>query len=277
MQSSRYLRHLLTAAVVLGIALHAYGREPHDSEEYQIEEYRIYEAALAALDPAADAGLRVAIYHRTLNGSCGKDAGNPVLVKGCTFLWVKPDKPSQVEQMLRKRWRKFSKSAWKDFLAKNRSSVALHEPIKTPWEHWLFGGEAPEVNFGEPPAKIRETAAAADGGNAPAEALRGEERNADRAIYVSRVGINSKRTDAILYVLVFSYDGSVAASGDYLRLRAKQPKGKLRDEDKREWYLAGRVNYFSGVKDSFASLAPAAGKARQHAVLSAELRPAAEK
>jgi len=270
MQSSRCLRHLLTAAVVLGIAVHAYGREPHDGAEYQIEEYRIYEAALAALDPAADASLRVAIYHRTLNGSCGKDAGNPVLVKGCTFLWVKPDKPAQVEQMLRKRWRKFSKSAWKDFLAKNRSSVALHEPIKTPWEHWLFGGDAPEVNFGEPPAKVRETGAAAGGGEAPAEALRGEERNADRAIYLSRVGINSKRTDAILYVLVFSYDGSVAASGDYLRLRAKQPKGKLGDGDKREWYLAGRVNYFTGVKDSFASLAPAPRKARQHAVLSAE-------
>jgi hypothetical protein len=269
MRSPRCLRRLLTAAVLLSIALPSYGREPREGKEFQIEEYRVYEAALAALDPAADASLRVAIYHRTLNGACGKDAGNPVLVKACTFLWIKPDTPADVEQMLRKRMRKFSKSAWKDFLAKNKSSVALHEPIKTPWKHQLFGGDIREVDFGESSAAVQKAEVAAEGGEPHAQSSPREGHFAERAVYLSRVGLDSKRTHAILYVLVFSYDGGVAVSGDYLHLRAKpRHKGKFRDGEKRQWYLAGRVHYFSGVKDSFASLAsPSAGAAPQGALL----------
>lgn len=251
MRSLRCLRHLLTAAVLLGIALHAYARQPENDTG---EEYRVYEAALAALDPAPDAGLHVAIYRRTLSGTCGKEGRNPVLAKGCTFLWIKPDTADDVEQLLRSRWHKFSKSAWKNFLMKNASSVVLHEPIRTPWKHRLFGEDV--------------------GGETLAKAVARPRLNADRVIYLSQVGFNSKRTDAILYVLVFSYDGGVAATGDYLRLR----RPKRRHGERGPWTLAGRVNYFSGAKDRFASLEPPPPvPPAQSALLSARLRQSMER
>ena len=246
MRFSRCLRYLLTAAVLIGIALHAYGSEADDGEEY-----RVYEAALAALDPAPNADLLVAIYDRTLDGTCGVQGNNPVLVKGCTFLWIKPDTSAEVEHLLRSRWRKFPKSAWKNFLVRNASSVALHEPIRTPWKHRLFGDNSRTTGGKEQSAAKTAVRPAAEGGNAFADAPAPVPPSADRVIYLSRVGFNSKRTDAILYVLVFSYDNGVAATGDYLRFRAESGEG-----ESRKWVLAGRVNYFSGVKDTLASLAP---------------------
>ena len=217
--------------LVLGCALHAFASQPAAGEEY-----RVYEAALAQLDSPPNPKLHVAIYDRTLNGNCDRPTENPVLAKGCTFLWIKPQTPDDVEQMLRLRWRHFPKAAWKTFVRQNASSEHLHEPLVTPWPHRLMGGEAP-----------RAAAASASGhaGKVDAELW----RRPDMAIFLSRVGFNRKQTEAILYVLVFSYVDGPAVSGDYLLFRAQQRAG-----EEKSWALAGRVNYFSGAKDSSATM-----------------------
>jgi hypothetical protein len=64
-------------------------------------------------------------------------------------------------------------------------------------------------------------------------------------IFLSRVGFNSKKTEALVYVLVFSYLDRTATTGDYLRFRAGPDK---------TWTLAGRVSYLSRDDDAFAEL-----------------------
>lgn len=220
---------LLPLLVVLGGALYA-ATAPQPGGE----EYRVYEAALAQLDSPAKPQLHVAIYHRTLSGNCDPHAQNPVLIKGCSLLWIKPQVPGDVRAMLRARWHHFSKGAWKSFVQRNQASVELHEPIATPWKHRLVGGAIPAVG----------DASAARPGKSDAAWQR-----PDMTIYLSRVGFNSKQTDAVVYVLVFSYLDGAAVSGDYLHFRA--PK---HDKGAKNWSLAGRFNYFSSGKHQVAAI-----------------------
>jgi hypothetical protein len=235
---------MAAAAVLLAGILHAATVDPPGGEEYQV-----YEAALAQLESQPNPELHVAIYERTLSGNCRSRADNPVLVKGCTFLWIKPQKPEDVEQMLRSHWRHFPKSAWKNFIQQNGTSVALREPIVTPWKHRLVSratasGEGRDVSTGS--------------GAAPEHAGQTADnaawRRPDMMVFLSRVGFNSKHTDAIVYVLVFSYQDQTAVTGDYLRFRREVHKGVPTN-----WSLAGRVNYFSSAKGSVASAEPTPG------------------
>jgi len=79
-------------------------------------------------------------------------------------------------------------------------------------------------------------------------------------IFLSRVGFNSKNTEAIVYVLAFSYLDRTATTGDYLRFRAGPDK---------TWTLAGRVSYLIRDDDAFARLQPEARSARSAVVLRA--------
>ena len=192
------------------------------------EEYRVYEAALSLIDSSPKADLHVAIYDRTLNGSCDGNSNNPVLAKGCTFLWVKPDTSDDVEAKLRARFHGLEKSTWKHFKASNAASITLHDPLSTPWKHRFMEASTP-----------------ADGSK--------EWDSPDMTIFLSRVGFNSKKTEAIVYVLVFSYLGRTATTGDYLRFRLGPDKA---------WTLAGRVSYLIRNDDAFASLQPGAKRVR---------------
>ena len=186
------------------------------------EEYRVYEAVLKLMDTIPKQDPHVAINDRTLTSKCAAEGDNPVLAKGCTFLWVKPDTDEDVERTLRRRFHGLRRSTWKNFKANNASSVTLHDPISAPWKHRITGSYT------------------------PAE-LSGEWAEPDMTIYLSRVGFDSKKTEAIVYVLVFSYVGRMAATGDYLRF--------LMGADK-QWTLAGRVSYLIQDSDLVASLSP---------------------
>jgi len=190
------------------------------------EEYRVYEAVLKLMDTIPKEDPHVAIYDRTLTSQCAAEGDNPVLAKGCTFLWVKPDTDADVERTLRRRFRGLHRSTWKNFKANNASSVTLHDPISAPWKHKITGAYKPaEVS--------------------------GEWASPDMTIYLSRVGFNSKndskKKEAIVYVLVFSYVGRMATTGDYLRF--------LLGADK-QWTLAGRVSYLVRDNDLVVSLLP---------------------
>jgi hypothetical protein len=217
------LHHVLATIFLCGIAC-----STHAQEQPANEEYRVYEAVLNLIDSIPKADPHVAIYDRTLNSKCDGAADNPVLANGCTFLWVSPDTAEDVEQILRTRWRGLEKSTWKHFKATNAASIMLHEPITTPWKHRLTGMKTPGDDLKE-------------------------WESPDMTIFLSRVGFNSKKTEAMVYVLVFSYVGRAATTGDYLRFRVGPDKA---------WSLAGRVNYLTREDDSFASLPPRAKSGR---------------
>jgi len=231
--------------LLLGGALQAFAGHPVNGEEY-----RVYEAALGQLAPDASPELHVAIYNRTLSGACNQKPADPVLVKGCSFLWIKPQGPEDVERLLHAHWRKFPKSAWKDFLMQNAASGDLHEPILTPWKHRLVG----ERILGDDNPGVLPGAA-----GARAEASGAAWQKPDMTVFLSRVGFDSKRSEAILYILVFSYVDQAAVTGDYLRFRREVRRGSGTS-----WSLAGRLNYFTGVKDSFAWRRPQHGNENGH-------------
>lgn len=220
------LRRLLAAIVLCGVGWSSPGGKAYAQVVVPTEEYRVYETALQLMDSIPKTDLHAVIYDRTLNGSCDGTSDIPVLANGCTFLWVNPDTAESVEKLLRTRMHGLSRSTWKTFKATNAASISLHDPLATPWKHRFTGKNS------QP-----------DGSK--------EWEAPDMTIFLSRVGFNAKKTEAIVYVLVFSYVGQAATSGDYLLFRSNQGTG----ESKR-WSLAGRVKYFSGTDDTFVRLHP---------------------
>jgi len=215
-QLHRALRMTLVVTFLFGMGLTA------RAEEQTNAEYRIYEAVLKLISSIPTADPHVVIYDRTLNGKCDAASNNPVFANGCTFLWVTPDTDQQVQQMLRRRFHGLDKSTWKNFKAANTTSITLHDPIATPWKHRIAGEDTPVE--------------ASQDWSSP-----------DMAIYFSRVGFNSKKNEALVYVLAFSYVGRQAATGDYLRFRSGPDHS---------WSFAGRVRYMIQDNDLFVDLQP---------------------
>jgi hypothetical protein len=177
------------------------------------DEYRVYEAVFDLMDHIPKKDPHVTIFNVTLNSKCGEDAYPSPLANGCTFLWMKPDTANSVKRLLREDWADMENSTWSDFEGENAASVNLHEPISTPWKHKLIGaGDEPSKDWESP----------------------------DLTIFISRVGFNQKKTEAVVYVLVFSYIDQVATAGDYFLLR-KDKAG--------HWETSGRVTYFSKGND----------------------------
>lgn len=89
----------------------------------------------------------------------------------------------------------------------------MKEPIATPWKHKLaFPEDEPSKDWDSP----------------------------DLTIFLSSVGFNQTKTEAVVYVLIFSYVDKVATTGDYFLFRI----GKTG-----HWEPSGRVTYLSKEKD----------------------------
>jgi hypothetical protein len=172
------------------------------------DEYRVYEVVFNLIDHIPKKDPHVSIFNVTLNSKCGEDAYPAPLANDCTFLWIKPDTADSVKRRLHEEWAGMENSTWSDFEGKNATSINLHEPISTPWKHKLIGPDyEPSKDWGSP----------------------------DLAIFLSRVGFNQKRTEAIVYVLMFSYMDQVATTGDYFLFRLDKTG---------HWETSGRVTYF---------------------------------
>lgn len=199
------------------------------------EEYRVYEAVLQQMDTIPKQDPHVEIFERTLTTKCALKDDTPIFAKGCSFFWVKPDTDEDVERTLRTRFHGLSHATWKNFKENNSASITLHDPIAAPWKHRFTG---PYTQPSAPQEGAPETTADPSTPTAPktpvAAEVSDEWASPDMTIYLSRVGFDNKKTEALVYVLVFSYGDKVATSGDYLRFR--------RGAD-RQWTLAGRVSY----------------------------------
>jgi hypothetical protein len=171
-------------------------------------EYAVYEAVFDLMDHIPKEDPHVTVFSVTLNSKCGEDASPIPLANGCTFLWVKPDTPDNVKELLRSEGAHVDNSTWSDFVKKNANSVRLHEPISTPWKHKLIApGDEPSKDWESP----------------------------DLTLFVSRVGFNEKRTQALVYVLLFSYMDRVSTAGDYFFFRLDKSG---------HWQVDGRMTYF---------------------------------
>lgn len=182
--------------------------------EPSADENGVYEAVLGLMDHFPIEDPHVTIFGVTLNSKCGEAADPLPLANGCTFLWIKPDTASTVKKILHEEWGDLENSTWSDFEAKNAASVRLKEPLATPWKHKLiFPEDQPSKEWDSP----------------------------NLTIFLSRVGFNQKKSEAVVYVLIFSYMDQVETAGDYFLFRI----GK-----NGHWEPNGRVTYFSKGKDS---------------------------
>lgn len=177
------------------------------------EQLKVYEAVLGLMDHIDKKDLHVTIFNQTLNSKCGAEAYPSPLANDCSFLWIKPDTADSVKELLRGEWTELESSTWSDFEGKNAVSVKLHEPISTPWPHMLAGSDEEGPKRWESP---------------------------DLAIFLSQVGFNQKKTEAVVYVLIFSYMDQVATTGDYFLFHLDRTG---------HWKPNGRVTYFSIEKD----------------------------
>ncbi|MGA8038193.1 MAG: hypothetical protein WA823_08730 [Candidatus Acidiferrales bacterium] len=204
--------------VIASILLAAVGKAsvlvpPQNQPDASPNEYKVFESVLGLMDHIPKADPRINIYDVTLNSKCGDDADPAPLANGCTFLWIKPDNAQGVNELLRQDWKDMDDSTWLDFVATNSASVGLHEPIATPWKHNLVGPRAESSKDADSP---------------------------DLTIFLSRVGFNPKKTEAIVYVLTISYMNQVKTAGDYFLFRTDKSGS---------WKVKGRVTYFSKDKD----------------------------
>ena len=204
--------HGLSVALVV-VALVSTPANGQNQRESSSDEYNVYEAVLGLMDRIPVEDPHVTIFGTTLNSRCGEDAGPIPLANGCSFFWLKPDTANSIKKLLHSEWAHFDNSTWSDFETKNTASVRLQEPIATPWKHKL-------VFPSDPPSK---------GWDSP-----------NLAVFLSRVGFNQKKTEAVVYVLTFSYMDQVETAGDYFLFRI----GKTG-----HWEPNGRVTYFSKDKD----------------------------
>ena len=220
------------------------------------EEYRVYEAVLKQMDTIPKQDPHVEIYERTLTTKCALKDETPIFAKGCSFFWVKPDTDDDVEHTLRVRFHGLSHATWKNFKENNAASITLHDPIAAPWKHKFTGPYNP------PNTPIEDAPEAAADPSTPTERMpetpppaevSDEWASPDMTIYLSRVGFDKKKTEALVYVLVFSYSDRIATTGDYLRFRQGADK---------QWTPAGRVSYLkqdSNLTASFRLTTPSTG------------------
>ena len=189
-------------------------RAPAQSKpEASPDDYKVYEAVLDLLDRVPKMDPHITISDVTLNSKCGEDAYPSPLANGCTFLWIAPDTPADVKELLRQDWADLDDSTWTNFVANNAVSARLREPIATRLQHKLVGDSDP---------------------------LSQDSASPDLAIFLSRVGFNQNKTEAIVYVLIFSNMANVSTAGDYFLFRL----------DKQEhWKAQGRVTYAKTGKD----------------------------
>jgi hypothetical protein len=201
------------SAALVFIALISALSNAQNQREPSSDENSVYDAVLGLMDHFPIEDPHVAIFGVTLNSKC-EEADNPLpLANGCGFLWIKPDSKNSVKQLLHEEWADLEDSTWSDFEAKNAASVRLKEPIATPWKHKLiFPGDEPSKDWNSP----------------------------NLTIFLSSVGFNQKKTEAVVYVLIFSYMDQVETAGDYFLFRI----GKTG-----HWEPNGRVTYFSKGKD----------------------------
>lgn len=209
------LRRLAPSIFIAACAISSLQAGAVDSGEVRPEEYAVYNAVLGNVQMPKE-NAHALIVDTTLNFRCGWDSGNPIVLNGCGGMVMPPDTTEQVHELLRENWPHLEESTWQDLEKQNSRSSKLRDSFATSWKHKFIGGDSAEEK-----AK--------------------EWNSADCAFYLSRVGLNEKKTEAVVFVYFASYMKGVPSTGDYFLLRMDKVKG---------WELEGRVQYFVSDQQS---------------------------
>ena len=168
------------------------------------EETQIYNAVLGLMKFPMEQP-HILISSVTLNSGCGEKSGNPVLLNNCG-IFAPPTTAEDLEGLVKQQGMPtLSATTWISFNHQNARSQSLSDSFKTPWPHVV----AEVSNSSSTPWK-----------------------SIDGAIFLSRVGFSSDRTQAVVYVLFFSYITGVPTSGNFFLFqqhgeRAWQPVGRV--------------------------------------------------
>jgi len=195
-----------SASVVVCLLLAPFSLGAQDKDAVTAKEYQVYNAVLGLMQfPKSDP--RIIIVNKTLNTRCGDESGNPVLINGCG-IWGPPiSTTEETNQQLRREWPKMAQSTWESFTTSNLSSGVLQDKLRCSWTHRLVD---------------MSSQAAPDW------------KNPDGAIFFSRVGFNNEQSEALVYVLFFSYMKQIHTSGNFFLFRVNPSK---------DWEPAGRFTY----------------------------------
>jgi hypothetical protein len=140
-----------------------------------IEETQVDNAVLNLMKFPKDQP-HILISSRTLNLGCGEKSGNPVLINNCG-IFAPPTTAEALENLLKQQGMPtLSATTWLSFNHQNARSETLCDSFKTPWPHIV----AEVSNSSSIPWKSN-----------------------DGAIFLSQIGFNTDRTQAIVYVLFF--------------------------------------------------------------------------
>jgi hypothetical protein len=168
------------------------------------EETQVYTAVLKLMKFPTDQP-HILISSVTLNSGCGEKSGNPVLINNCG-IFAPPTTAKDLEALLKQQGMPtLSAATWLSFNHENARSETLSDSFKTPWPHVVAEVSTSSTN--------------------PWKSI-------DGAIFLSRVGFSTDRTQAIVYVLFFSYMSGVPTSGNFFQFhldsgKAWQPVGRV--------------------------------------------------
>lgn len=185
-----------------------------DTDDVTATDYNVYDAVLNVVHFPQDAPA--AIYDKTLNFKCGMDSGNPIYFNGCSGMIMPPDTPKTINQILRQSWPKMEQETWDDFERVNAKSTKLQDHFNTLLKHDVVGEDISRSDIKKQDSH---------GGT----------------FFFSRVGFNSKRTEAIVFVVLASNTERVPWTGNYFLVRLDESK---------DWKLSGRVQYLESDADA---------------------------
>jgi hypothetical protein len=179
-------------------------------EEVRTEEYAVYNALLSNIaEPKENA--RMLIVDQTLDLKCGASADAPILMNGCGGMLMPPDSPDGLHRLLQDRLPHLQEGTWADLRQMNSHSYKLQDRFHTSWAHHFVDSEKSDHDAGA-------------------------WKWADVAFYLSRVGLNTQKTEAVVFVFLASYTQGVPSSGDYFLFRINKDH---------QWQPEGRVQYYA--------------------------------
>lgn len=213
MKRNRAIRRLLVTiggglALLLASAAASQTTSKTGADDLTKDDYSVYDAVLDVVHFPQDAPA--AIYNKTLNLKCGMESGNPVYFNECSGMIMPPDTPKTINQLLRQSWPKMEQATWTDFEKVNARSVKLRDGLTTLLKHKLVGQD---IHNGDPK----------------------EQDSYGGTFFFSRVGFNSPKTEAVVFVVLASNTKDAPWTGNYFLVRLNEAK---------EWKLSGRVQYF---------------------------------
>jgi hypothetical protein len=198
----------------------AQAKQEQDAAFVPADDYAVYNAVLGDIQFSRlkpENQIHALIASDTLNLTCGEQSQNPIMLDNCSPMLVPPTTKDNLHTMLAAEFQ-FRDATWSDLLSQNAKSWRLQDQFKTKWAHGLTGTGVDSALLSAP-----------------------EWKNPDCAFYLSRVGFDEAKKEALVFVFFSSYLDRAPSSGDYFLLRRREDA---------KWRIDGRMNYFNTAKDA---------------------------